>query len=220
MKFGLLLSDEFNGFYKSKVMVAMWIGLPLLSLILYWFTPSTKEMSFSFFFASLIASFGGTLASIMLTVNIIHEISRKVYDLFLIRPIKRSDILISKYFAVFLCTAIAIILSLAFGVGLDFVKNSALSENILLMTAESFGLSLASIAVSCSIGIFIGIISPTVLMGIILIIFVAGNFTSLILYLPTMLQLENAYLITILSSIVFSALLVFISILIFNKKQF
>jgi hypothetical protein len=89
------------------------------------------------------------------------------------------------------------------------------------MDCVSFGLSLASIAVSCSIGIFIGNkLSPTVLMGIISYYFRCRNFTSLILYLPTMLQLENAYLIKLLSSIVFSALLVFISILIFNKKQF
>ena len=34
MSLGLLFRDELKGFYKSKVMVTLWVGLPLLTLVI------------------------------------------------------------------------------------------------------------------------------------------------------------------------------------------
>ena len=108
MSFGLLFKDELKGFYKSKVMIFLWIGLPLMTVVLYWLSPYTGEdVPLSLLSALLVSSIGGTLGSAMLAVSIIHEKDQHTYDLFLIRPIKRWHLMISKFFAVFLCIAIA-----------------------------------------------------------------------------------------------------------------
>ena len=103
MKLQLLYVDELRGFYKSKVMLFLWIGLPIVALLFRFVQVSTtgQAIPFTVISALVVSSLAGTLAAVMLTVSIINEKNRHVYELFLIRPLKRRDIMLSKFLSVY-----------------------------------------------------------------------------------------------------------------------
>lgn len=221
MSFQILFNDELKAFYKSNVMIILWIGLPVISVLLYLWSPDTSgEMPFSVLFATMMSSLGGSLAAIMITVHLIHERSRHVYELFLVRPVKRKDLLISKFLAVFICVAIACVLSLLLGLIIDYFQRGSIPDEIAKTTFESFCLSLATIASWCAAGVLIGVFAPTVLVGIILIIFVVNNVTSLALLLPIMMKSTYSILYSVILSAILTFIFLTIAMLIFNKKQF
>ena len=79
MSFLLLFKDELRGFYKSKVMIFLWIGLPALAVLFHLWAPNTgPELPFTVISALLVSSIGGTLASAMLAVTIINEKTSRV----------------------------------------------------------------------------------------------------------------------------------------------
>ena len=112
MSLKILFVDELKGFYKSKVMIVLWVGLPLLSLLFHYIVPDTEGIPISSIVAIILSSIGGTLGSAMLSTSIASEKIRHVYDLFLIRPVKRTSILLAKFFSVYLCLIIATGISL------------------------------------------------------------------------------------------------------------
>jgi ABC-type Na+ efflux pump permease subunit len=96
MSLPLLLVDELRGFYKSNAMVFLWIGLPIISILFRFLSSSTGQaIPFAVISSIVVSSLGGTLASVMLAVSIINEKNRHVYELFLIRPVKRRNIIIA-----------------------------------------------------------------------------------------------------------------------------
>jgi ABC-2 type transport system permease protein len=202
MKTGLLFVDELRGFYKSKVMVFLWIGLPIISLLFRFISAgsSGQNISFTLISALIVSSIGGTLASVMLAVFIINEKNRHVYDLFLIRPLKRRDIILAKFFSVYTCIAIA-------------------SSTILSNAGQSLVTSLSMIAVSCAVGVLIGVASPSVLVGAILVIY-GGNQISVIPLIPTILNIQEATIVTILLAVAVASGLLFAAVAIFENKQF
>ena len=108
MKLALLFVDELRGFYKSKVMLFLWVGLPVIA-ILFRFVQSSmtgQAISFTVISSLVVSSLAGTLASVMLAVSLINEKNRHVYELFLIRPLKRQDILLAKFFSIYACVAV------------------------------------------------------------------------------------------------------------------
>jgi ABC-2 type transport system permease protein len=219
----LLFKDELNGFYKSNVMIAMWIGLPLIGLLMYYTTTATAgphgvEIPFTVFAAMVISSLGGTLGSILLTVNIIDEKDKHVYDLFVVRPIQRQHILIAKFAAVFLCLVAASTISLGLGIVIDAIQGNA-SMAIIEMTVESIITSMSVMAISAAAGIFIGIVSPSALVGVILIIFGSSQIAPIPAMLP-MLGIPNAPLYAVISGVVLTAVLLFISVFMFDRKEF
>lgn len=221
MSLSILFQDEFKGFYKSNVMIILWIGLPIVSLLTHLFLPETGgEIPFSLLTASLLSGFGGSLAAIMLTVYIIHETSRNVYQLFLIRPVKRKYIILAKFFAVFICVTTACGIALLFGVGLDYFFRGGISEIVLKQNLVSFAYSLSSIAIACASGILIGVSFSSVLVGIILIMFVSNNIASFVAWFPTVLELPNPFIITIILGIILTVVFLSTSLFIFERKQF
>lgn len=128
MSFKLLFKDELRGFYKSNVMLVLWIGMPIFALLMNYLNPDTEGISLSILIGLVIASISGTLAAVMLSTSIVGEINRKVYDLFLIRPVKRSHIILAKFCAVYLCLIIATMLSLGVGFVIDQIANNTPSE--------------------------------------------------------------------------------------------
>jgi ABC-2 type transport system permease protein len=221
MSFFLLLFDELKGFYKSKVMIFLWIGLPVLALLLHGISPAMgEEMPLLFISSLLISSIGGTLASVMLTVSIIHEKDARTYDLFLIRPIKRWHLMISKFFAVFLCITIASIFALSLGVVLSIVQgDSILIESVMTSVLNSFIMSLSVIALSSAAGVVIGVISPSVIVGVIVVIYIGSNL-SILPVLPSLLNLDNPLIMTVLIGVIFTVLLLTVGLFLFNRKQF
>jgi ABC-2 type transport system permease protein len=75
------------------------------------------------------------------------------------------------------------------------------------------------IAVSCGAGVLIGVASPSVLVGAILVIY-GGNQISVIPLLPTILGLPDAAVFTVVLAVVIAVALLGVAIAVFNKKQF
>ncbi len=221
MKMGLLFVDELRGFYKSKVMIFLWVGLPVMALLFRFISAGSSGQSIPFTVIStlVVSSIGGTLASVMLAVFIINEKNRRVYDLFLIRPLKRRDILLAKFFSVYTCVAIASFIAVLAGIVMDYVTTGVLSTPILTDAGQSMAISLSMIAVACSAGILIGVASPTVLVGAILVIY-GGNQISVIPLVPTLLNLPYAPVFTISLAAAVAVGLLAAAITVFNRKQF
>ena len=220
MSFLLLFKDELRGFYKSKVMIFLWVGLPALALLFHLWAPNTgPELPFTVISALLVSSIGGTLASSMLAVTIINEKTSRVYDLFLIRPLKRWNIVLSKFLAVYLCLVIASTLALLLGMTIDTFSTGIPSSVVLDSALRSLALSLSMIMVSSAAGVLIGVGSPSVLVGVILVIY-GGNQISVIPLIPSVLTIPYPAIITVLIGVVISCALLGIAIFVFNRKQF
>ena len=221
MKLKMLYVDELRGFYKSKVMLFLWIGLPIVALLFRFVQTSTTGQSipFTVISALIVSSLAGTLAAVMLTVSIINEKNRHVYELFLIRPLKRRDIMLSKFLSVYTCVAIASLIAILVGVAADFATSGALSATVFQDTAKSLAISLSMVAVACSAGVLIGVAAPSVLVGAILVIY-GGNQISVIPLVPTLLNLPQADLFTVGLAAVVTITLLLVAVGLFERKQF
>ena len=134
MSFAILFWDELRGFVKSKIMFALWIGMPLLAILMHFIQPDTEGMPISVLTGLLISAMGGALAAVLLSTSIVNESNAKVYDLYLIRPVKRHNILLAKYFAVILNLCIATFLSLGIGLLIDRFTIGLPTEQIFIAT--------------------------------------------------------------------------------------
>jgi ABC-2 type transport system permease protein len=221
MKLSMLFADELQGFYKSKVMIFLWVGLPLIAILFRFVQVSTTGQSIPFTVISslVVSSLAGTLSAVMLTVSIINEKNRHVYELFLIRPLKRRDIILAKFLSVYTCVAIASLLAIALGIAADWTITGAIPATLLHDTGQSLAISLSMVAVSCSAGVLLGVASPTVLVGAILVIY-GGNQISVLPILPTLLNIAYADAFTIGLAAAIAAALLWAAIFLFEKKQF
>lgn len=221
MSLFLLFKDEFNGFYKSNVMIILWICLPLIAVLFYLLLPNQEgvQVPVSFVTSGIISSIGGWLAAMMLAIHIIHEKSHHVYDLFLIRPVKRSHIILSKYLAVFFCVAIACIIALSISFFIDYIFINRYSNVMFLETIKSFAVSLAIISIECAAGAFVGVLVSSVVVGIILVVF-THNIASLSIIMPMMTNSQYTLIFPVLIGIILSATFLFFSIMVFKRNQF
>ncbi|MBN1330160.1 MAG: hypothetical protein JXA54_11860 [Candidatus Heimdallarchaeota archaeon] len=220
MSFSILFWDEIRGFIKSKIMIALWVGMPVLSIILHFIQPEAEGMSVTILTSLLLASIGGLLAAVMLSTSIVNERTTKVYDLFLIRPVKRWHLLVTKYLAVFLCLSIASILSIALGIIIDYATIGLPATAIVLEALNSLAVALAAMSISCVIGILIGILVNSVALAAILSIYL-GEQLSVIAVLPSILLPNiNPALFSIGIGLGITIAIMIIEIVIFNKKQF
>ncbi|MBN1135509.1 MAG: hypothetical protein JXM73_02945 [Anaerolineae bacterium] len=216
----LLYLDELKGFTKSKVMLALWVGLPLLALALHAWSPAIEDgMPLSAFTALLVSSVSGTLASAMLAVSIIHERSRHVYELFLIRPIRRRDILLAKFAAVYTGLTIAAVLAVLVGFAFDYVDRGAIPPALLADNLKSLGMSLSMTAIASAAGVLIGVVSTSVLLGVVLVIY-GGNQIAAAVMLPTLLDFTGSSPLMFAVAIVIAGVLVYGAVLIFDRQQF
>ena len=221
MNLSLLFVDELRGFYKSKVMVFLWVGLPIITILFRFVQSSVTGQAIPFTVISTLvtSSLAGTLASVMLAVSLINERNRHVYELFLIRPIKRRDIILAKFFSVYMCVAIAIFISLFVGMATDYLTTGTLATAILGNLGQSLSISFSMVAVACAAGVLIGVAAPSVLVGAILIIY-GGNQISVIPLVPTLLNIANGNLFTIGLSAIVTGVLLAVAVYLFEKKQF
>jgi ABC-2 type transport system permease protein len=155
----------------------------------------------------------------MLAVFIINEKNRHVYDLFLIRPLKRRDIILAKFFSVYTCVAIASFIAVLTGMIADYVTTGTLSNAVLNNAGQSLATSLSMIAVACAAGVLIGVASPTILVGSIIVIY-GGNQISVIPLIPTLLNIQESTVFTIILAGVVASGLLFAAAALFERKQF
>ena len=221
MSFLLLFKDELRGFYKSKVMIFLWIGLPLITIIFHLWSPDTGEaVPFTALSAIVVSSLGGTLAAVMLTVSVINEKTRHVYDLFLIRPLKRWHLIISKFLAVYVCIGIASFLALILGLIIDYLTMGAPPQTVLSDTIQSLATSLSLMAISSSAGLLIGVATSSILVGVILVIYGANQISAIATLLPNMVQMSNPIRFTIILGSVISCLFLIVAVFLFARKEF
>ena len=177
----LLVKDELVGFAKSKVMLVLWVVLPVLAMAGYFLLPSViksstgNNLSAVAFMGFLESSIAGTVAALMVSVDIVSETNRKVYELYVIRPIPRRAIVLSKFIAVFACVVVACIVSLLLGVVVDAVRGNMISGAAAYDVLKTLVSLTGVVALSASVGVFFGVTSKTILVAVILILYVGQN---------------------------------------------
>ena len=218
MSFILLFLDELKGYAKSKVMIVLWFGLPLLSFLVH-FLPSQEDLPISYLVAIVVSSIGGTLSGIMLSTSIVSEKNRHVYDLFLIRPVKRYNLLLVKFFAVFLCLTVAVLISLIVGLIVDAITIE-LPKNLMDLIFDSLIISMSSMAITCSIGIFFGVLVNSVPVAAILSVYLGSQLSSLLILPTFLIPGLDPQILAIILGISVTTTMMLINIILFNRKQF
>jgi ABC-2 type transport system permease protein len=216
MSLPLLFVDELRGFYRSRVMLFLWVGMPVLALVVHLYAQDLKEMPVSALTALLVSSLSGTLASAMLVVSILSERERHVFDLFVVRPVRRRDILLSKFLAVYVCVVTAAMIAVGVGAAIDYFDASVPMDVVLEGVADSLVVTFAMLAVTAAAGVLIGIAAPSMLVGVILVIY-GGNQMSAVIGVVG-IYLGNAVL-TVALGIALAGILLAIATRVFDRKQ-
>lgn len=218
--FRLLLWDELVGFYKSNVMIGLWIGLPALAIVTSVFLPgSNNDIPLSTITAGIISSVGGWLAAMMLALNLISERNHHVYDLFLIRPVKRYQLLLSKYLAVIICVILASMVALSLSFVVDIIAGNSISTIFQSEIVHSLVISIAIICIECAAGALVGVTVSGVLVGIILVA-VTHNLASLSVIMPVVTKFANTVLMAAFTGTVLTAIFLVLALWMFNRQQF
>lgn len=224
----LLLRDELVGFAKSKVMIVMWVVLPLLAMAAYLLLPdklleaqgvSRDQMSATAFVAFLMSSLAGTVAALMVAVDLVSERNRKVYELFVIRPIPRSVIVWSKFLAVFTCVTVACVCSIFAGLLVDWLRGASVSATDMHDLVRPLVALVGVIAVSVGVGVVFGTLSKSILAAVILILYLGQNL-AIIPMLPMYLGiLPDQFWIFMLISFAIAAALGLLGARIFKRTE-
>ena len=220
MSFFLLLGDEIRGFIKSKAMIVLWIGLPLLAIILHFIQPNTEGIPLSLFTGIMISSIGGLLAAVMLSTTLVNELNNHVYDLYLIRPVKRWHILVTKYLAIMLNLTVATFISLAIGLLIDHFTVGLPPSGAINDTLVSMVISLAAMSISAVAGILIGILVKSIAVAAILSIYLGQQLSILVLLPSFYLDDLNPLYFSLGVGVAVTVIILLLEIIVFNKKQF
>lgn len=220
MAFRLLYFDEMRGFYKSYVMLALWVGLPALTIALHFIRPELEGVSLSYVVSIVIAGIGGPLAAVSLSTSIASEKNQKVYDFFLIRPVRRSSLVLAKFAAIYTCLLTATTISVMSGLLFDAFTIGLTPDLLTHGIVTSLIISLSAISVSCSAAILIGVMLASVALTAIVALFV-GDMLMLLPLLPSLINPSaDPVPIAVLFGISFTAVLLATTVYAFNHKQF
>lgn len=222
MVLGLLYTDEMRGFYKSYVMLALWVGLPALTIALHFLQPliepAMRDWSLSYVVSITIAGIGGPLASVSLSASIVSERNQKVYELFLIRPVRRSSLILAKFAATYTCLVVATVISLASGMVIDSWLGVPF-ESLWNEIVTSVVVTLSAMAMACSAAVLIGMFVSSVALASIVSIF-GGEILILVPMLPNYFDPSaDPVPLAIVSGLVISSLFLVLTIYVFNHRQ-
>lgn len=222
MTLGLLYADEMRGFYKSYVMLALWVGLPALTIALHFLQPliepAMRDWSLSYVVSITIAGIGGPLASVSLSASIVSERNQKVYELFLIRPVRRSSLILAKFAATYTCLVVATVISLASGMVIDSWLGVPF-ESLWNEIVTSVVVTLSAMAMACSGAVLIGMFVSSVALASIVSIF-GGEILILVPMLPNYFDPSaNPVPLAIVSGLVITSLFLVLTIHVFNHRQ-
>lgn len=220
----LMVRDELIGFAKSKVMLVLWVVLPLIAMAGYLLLPEEITnargmggLSATAFVGFLMSSVAGTVAALMVAVDIVSERNRKVYELFAIRPIRREVIILAKFLAVFACVTVACVVSLGLGIAVDAIRGNAPQFDYDFV--KSLLSLIGVVAMSCSVGVVFGVMSRTILVAVILILYVGQNLT-IVPMLPVYLGwLPNQFWLVMLITAALTGLLVLGACVMFRRAE-
>jgi len=219
MMFRILYNDEMRGFVHSKIIISLWVGLPLLTLLIKYIQPDTDGMPMLIFAGAMVVSIAGTLAAVMLSTTITGERNRHVYDLFLTRPVRRVTLLMAKFFAAITCLLGAVVMSLGLALAVD-TATGVLVPDLWAQIGGFLLISVAGLAISSAVGILFGVLINSPALSAILSFYLGGNLLSVILILPTMLlDGSNIPLFTSLIGVLVPATLMAVAVRVFNRKS-
>jgi len=222
-----LLRDELRGFAKSKVMLVLWIlmpGIALAGFLLLRDRPmlqmSTGKISAMAFMSLIESSIAGTVAALMVAVDIVSERNNNVYVLFVIRPIRRETIVWAKFIAVCVCVIVACTIALAIGLAVDAIEGRAITGALLYDGLKSLTAMGHVIALACAGGVLCGVLARTTLVAVILVLYVGQNFT-IVPQLPAYLGVmqEQFWLMMAISSALV-VVVVWLAGVVFRRSQF
>jgi ABC-type transport system involved in multi-copper enzyme maturation permease subunit len=224
-----LVRDELMGFAKSKVMIVLWVLLPLLAVGGYLLIPTdallgggggAPKLTATRFMSFLMSSIAGTVAALMVAVDIISEKNRNVYVLFVIRPIRPEAIILAKFLAVFACVTVACVVSLALGMTIDAIRGTAITAPMLYDAAKDVLSLVFVIALSATVGCLFGVLAKTILVAVILILYVGQN-VAVIPMLPGYLGwLPDKFWIVMTISALLVVLLMWASSALFRRTEY
>ncbi len=218
MIFRILYTDELRGLARSRVMIALWVGLPLLTLLLKLIQPNTEGVPLLTFAAVLVGSIGGTLSAVLLSTTITGERNRHVYDLFLTRPVSRGTLLLAKFFAALTCLFVAALGSIGLALVVD-AATGALVPGLAGQLGESLLVSVAGMAVASAVGVLFGVLINSIAVSAILSVYL-GNQLSAIIILPTVfVEGLNVPLFAGLVGALVPAILMIAAIAVFRRKS-
>ncbi|MFX0043045.1 MAG: ABC transporter permease [Candidatus Hodarchaeota archaeon] len=221
MTFLLLFFDELRGYIKSKVMIILWFGMPALAVLIRFLYQQVEVegMITSLLIGLVISSIGSTLSSVMLSTSIVSEKNHNVYELFLVRPVKRWYFLLAKFFAIYLCLVVAVFISYLIVFILDAIDVGVTTDDFIDIL-ESMVILMAFMAVSCSMGIFFGVLVPSVAAAAILSVYLGNQFSSIIFMLPLFIEFGDPVVVTPILGYSATTIIMLLNIFIFNRKQF
>jgi ABC-type transport system involved in multi-copper enzyme maturation permease subunit len=202
----LLVRDELVGFARSKVMLVLWVVLPCITLAGFLllrdhvFGGAGAAMTATSFMSFLESSVAGTVAALMIAVDLVSERNRNVYVLLAIRPIRREAIVWAKFIAVGGCVAVACIVSLLLGMVVDLVRGQPPTAASLHDTGKALVSMTAVVAMSTAAGALFGVLARSILVAVILVLYVGQNVT-IIPMLPSYLGVlpERFWLFMVIS---------------------
>jgi len=201
-------------------MLILWLTLPILSVVsLFYFPESDNEVPLSVITSGIISGIGGWIAAMMLAVHIIHERSHQVYELFLVRPVKRSHIILAKYFAVFLCVALASLIALLLGFFIDAVFLSRFSLPLFYDTVNALIISFSIVAIECAAGALVGVLASSVIVGVLLVV-LTHNIASLSIIMPIITKINHPVLTALILGVILSSIFLITANVVFQRKQF
>ena len=212
-----MFKDELIGFFRSKVMIALWVGIPVLVFVIRMVQPKTEGIPVVFFVAIIVASIGGTLSAAILSTSIANERTRHVYELYLIRPVTRCDLLLAKFFAALVSLLVAVALSLVVGIVADVILGT-FSVEALKNSGESVAISIAGIAVATSVGVLFGTTINSVAVSAILSVYVGNQLASIVVLPAILIESVKPLPLALSVGIALPALVLFAAIKIFERK--
>lgn len=212
-----VFADEFRGFARSKVMLALWIGMPLLSMILRYIRPDSEGIPLLTFVGIILASVGGTVSAVSLSTSITSERNRHVYDLFLVRPISRANLLIAKFIATFCCLVIAVGLSVGLGIAVEAISGNG-KAFLRGSDFESVLVAITGIGIACAVGILFGVLMNTVAVSAILSAYLGNQITGLAVIPMALVGSLNVVVYCIIVGTLVPAAILTISIVVFSRK--
>lgn len=176
-----LMRDELIGFARSKVMLVLWVVLPCLAVLGFLLISghavgqARSAMSAVGFMSLLESSLAGTVAALMIAVDLVSERNRNVYVLLVIRPIRREAIIWAKFLAVFGCVGVACVVSLLLGVAIDALRGAPPTAAGLYDTGRALVSMTALVAMSTAAGALFGVLARSILVAVILVLYVGQN---------------------------------------------
>ena len=116
-------------------------------------------------------------------------------------------------------TLVATLISIIVGIIIDSLTVGMPSEAVITDTYNSLAISLAAMSISCSVGIFLGIVMSSVASAAIISIYV-GNTFSILSMLPSMIIPDvNPIFLAIMIGSSITIVFLCITFFLFRKKQ-